>query len=37
MMPAETDPAVRERAAGRLLARALANEGRRRVQWLISW
>ena len=36
-MPAESDPALRERAAGRLLARALEIESRRRVQWLIGW
>ena len=33
-MPGESDPEVRDRAAGRLFARALTNEAQRRVHWL---
>jgi len=33
-MPGESDPELRDRAAGRLFARALANEAQRRVHWL---
>jgi hypothetical protein len=36
-MPTESDPAVRSRAAEWLLTRALAEEARRRVTWLVRW
>ncbi len=36
-IPEDSDPEIRERAAGRLFARALANEAQRRVRWTAGW